>query len=315
VVRPLPGSPKGIAIGCGINPFYSDIDTYHMAQCAIDEAVRNVLCVGASFERIALLDNFCWGNPERAEDLAALVRAAEACRDLSIKLKLPFISGKDSFYNEFIHKGKRIAIPQTLLISALSIVEDCAKAVSPEFKEEGNLVYILGITRKELGGSAFARLHGKSGGRVPSVEALRAKQIFHAVSAVTKKGLAVSLHDCSDGGLAVALAEMSLSSDKGVNVFLDEVPLELKLKDHEILFAESPTRFIAEVQKERQKEFENSLKGVPYGLIGCVASEPMLSVFSRNRQVISVTTEGLRKSFKEGFPGIFRYEKRVESIK
>src|SRR4029077_14047499 len=115
VVAPALGAGPGFAVGCGLNPRYGDLDPYAMAAAAIDEAVRNVVAVGADPSRIALLDNFCWGNTDRPETLGSLVLAAEACRDVSLAFNMPFISGKDSLKNEFHAQGRNLIIPPTLL--------------------------------------------------------------------------------------------------------------------------------------------------------------------------------------------------------
>jgi len=335
LVRPVLSSNKAVAIGCGINPFYSDVDPYHMAACAIDEAVRNVLCVGGAFQRTALLDNFCWGNPEREKDLAGLVRAAKACHDMAVALRLPFISGKDSFYNEFIpvskitraapvdgwtgtspnkgptrgssHEKKRIVIPYTLLISAMSVVDDYTRAVSADFKKDGNLIYLVGPTSNALGAGSYARLYGKCGSNVPQVDAALAVKIFKSISLITEKGIAVSLHDCADGGLAVALAEMCFSSGRGANIFVDEVPSSSRLKDYQILFSESPSRFIVEVEPSQRKAFERVVKGIPYGLIGCVQKDPLMQVWRGKNKIVHAPVGTLQGHFTEGFPAIFRY--------
>ena len=168
VIRPVLGSRRGVVIACGMNPRYGDFDTYHMAASAIDEAVRNCVAVGADPTRIAILDNFCWGDCERPETLGSLVRAAIACHDVAIALGTPFISGKDSLNNEFSYtdaNGQRrtIAIPPSLLISAMGQVDDVAQCVTMDFKQAGNLLYLVGETRDEMGGSHFALVNGLDG--------------------------------------------------------------------------------------------------------------------------------------------------------
>ena len=153
------GSTRGLAVGCGINPRYGKLDPYAMAACVIDEAIRNCVAVGADPERIALLDNFCWGNTERPETLGSLVLAAQACHDLALAYGTPFISGKDSLNNEYTHEGRSLAIPPTLLISAIGQVPDVRSCVTMDLKEPGNLLLLLGMTRLELGGSLWAELH------------------------------------------------------------------------------------------------------------------------------------------------------------
>src|SRR5437660_10815045 len=170
VVMPVLGSNIGLAIGCGINPRYGDLDPYWMAASAVDEAVRNVVAVGADPSRIALLDNFCWGNTDRPEVLGSLVRAAAACRDAALALNMPFISGKDSLNNEFHAADRNIVIPPTLLISALGRVPDVRRCVTMDLKGPGNVLLLIGTTRDEMGGSHFHLIHRFDGGQVLRVD-------------------------------------------------------------------------------------------------------------------------------------------------
>ena len=198
VIRPVLGSRRGVVIACGMNPRYGDFDTYHMAASAIDEAIRNCVAVGADPTRIAMLDNFCWGDCERPETLGGLVRAALACHDMAVALGTPFISGKDSLNNEFSYvddRGQRqtIAIPPSLLISAMGQVDDVAKCVTMDLKQAGNLLYLVGETRDELGGSHFALVNGLAGGNVPTVDAERAGEMFAAMHRAISSGLGASV--------------------------------------------------------------------------------------------------------------------------
>ncbi len=215
VVLPVRGSTKGLAIACGINPRYGELDPYAMAGCVIDEAVRNCVAVGADPARIALLDNFCWGSPERPETLGSLVLAARGCHDLALAYRTPFISGKDSLYNEYAHQGTSLAIPPTLLISALGQVPDVRRCVTMDLKEAGNRLLVAGLTRLELGGSQWLETLGRSGGGAPRVDPALGRRLFAAIHAAINAGLIRSCHDLSDGGLAVALAEMALAGGLG----------------------------------------------------------------------------------------------------
>ncbi len=167
VILPVRGSYRGLAVACGINPRYARLDPFAMAACVIDEAVRNCVAVGAHPRRIALLDNFCWGSTERPETLGSLVLAAQACHDLALAYKTPFISGKDSLNNEYVHEGQSLAIPATLLISAIGQVPDVRRCVTMDFKEPGNLVILVGMTRHELGGSLWGRCMGRKAAMCP----------------------------------------------------------------------------------------------------------------------------------------------------
>src|SRR5262249_16850707 len=159
-------------------PRYGDLDPYAMAAAAIDEAVRNVVAVGADPARIALLDNFCWGNTDRPEVLGSLVRAAEACRDVALAYTMPFISGKDSLNNEDDPVGRHITIPPTLLISALGRVPDVRRCVTMDLKEPANLLFLVGLTKDEMGGSHHHLVRGTQGGAVPQVDLGLAPHVF-----------------------------------------------------------------------------------------------------------------------------------------
>jgi phosphoribosylformylglycinamidine synthase len=273
VVLPVRGSTRGLAVGCGINPRYGRLDPYDMAACVIDEAIRNCVAVGADPGRIALLDNFCWGNTERPETLGSLVRAAEACRDVSLAYRAPFISGKDSLNNEFVHEGASLAIPPTLLISALGIVPDIRSCVTMDLKEEGNVLLVLGLTGVDLGGSVWAEVHGQAGGPAPRLDPARGPGLFRALHEAIAAGLVRSCHDLSEGGLAVALAEMALAGGLGARVALRDVPRrDDAARDWILLFSESPTRFVLEVRPEDRGELERRLGGLPLGRLGEVAA-------------------------------------------
>lgn len=304
VLRPDLESKECIAIGVGINPFYSDIDPYWMAASSIDEAIRNVICVGADFEKIFLLDNFSWGAPS-PHNLGALVRACLSCYDFSKEFLTPFISGKDSLNNEYIIEGKRIVIPHTLLITALSVIDDWRKVIPNYFLHQENLVYIVGVTKNEMGASEYFRMKKIKEGYVPRVEK-DAKKIFKQLSEAIREGLVVSCHDCSEGGLAVAICEMCLVNSLGVTVFLDEVPSD-NLLSYEILFSESPTRFIVEVKKENKDKFEKYMEGIPLGLIGCISKSDSVSFWFKGKEIVNLKIEEIKRVKKEVFAE-FYYE-------
>ena len=279
VVLPVAGSTRGLAISCGINPRYGLIDPYAMAGCAIDEAVRNCVSVGADPDRIAILDNFCWGNTERPETLGSLVRAAEGCRDVALAYGTPFISGKDSLYNEYTHEGKSLAIPGTLLISAMGQVPDVRKCVTMDLKEPGNFLLLVGETRDELGGSHWAMVRGLEGGNVPRVDPEVAPRVFRAVHEAISRGLVRSCHDLSEGGLAVALAEMAIAGGLGVTGLFTEVFVPLTHPAAVALFSESPTRFLLESRPKDFQEILSIFRGFTRDLIGVVAEQPRLLIY------------------------------------
>jgi phosphoribosylformylglycinamidine synthase len=269
VVRPVLASRRAVAVSCGMNPYYGDLDTYHMATSGIDEAIRNCVAVGADPERIAILDNFCWGDCEQPETLGSLVRAALACHDMAVALLTPFISGKDSLNNEFSYvdtagEKQSIAIPPTLLISAMGQVDNVDHCVTMDLKAAGNLLYQVGITRCELGGSHYALVADLGGGRVPRVDLVTAKATFAAVYQAICEGLVRACHDLSEGGLVVAAAEMAFAGGLGASIDLTNVPRETDAEHPVVLlFGESNSRFLCEVPAERAAAFEAIFARLP----------------------------------------------------
>jgi phosphoribosylformylglycinamidine synthase len=301
VIRPDLKSKRCVAIGVGINPSYSDFDPYIMASLVLEEALRNVSCCGASLEKTFILDNFSWGSPEDKINLGGLVRASLGCKDFSLYYQVPFISGKDSLYNEYAIENKRIIIPGTLLISAVCILDDPDYIPSSVFLKEGNLIYLIGLTKPELGCSEYFRMLKIKKGILPKIEKKIAKDIFFSLNRVIKKKLVVSCHDLSEGGLVVALAEMCMQ-DKGASIFLEEVPRQDNLSCTEILFSESPTRFLVEVEKEKKEEFEKEFKNLPIGLVGCVSNDKKLVIYNKEcKKIIDLEIEDLRKSWLNTF--------------
>jgi phosphoribosylformylglycinamidine synthase len=305
VLRPVLGSRRGIVIACGMNPRYADGDTYHMAASAIDEAVRNCVAVGANPERIAILDNFCWGYTDRPETLGSLVRAALACRDIAVALGTPFISGKDSLNNEFTYTAagvrRTISIPPSLLISAIGQVDDVEQCVTMDAKEPGNLVYQVGRTHGELGGSHYALVLHLAGGVFPRVDAQRARRTYAAVHAAIRAGLVRACHDLSEGGLAAAAAEMAFAGGLGMELDVDLVPHQLVHDGDrvaELLFAESNTRLLCEVPPGRQEAFERAMGDVPHACIGKVTAEARLRISADRRIVIDAETARLKAAWQ-----------------
>ncbi|MEQ1894360.1 MAG: phosphoribosylformylglycinamidine synthase subunit PurL, partial [Planctomycetota bacterium] len=226
VLQPLASSRRGVAIACGANTRQGALDPYAMALSVIDEALRNAVAVGADPACTAILDNFSWGNCEMPDRLGALVLAAQGCYDAAKAFGTPFVSGKDSLNNEYRVGAETLSIPPTLLITALARVPDVARCVTMDAKAAGNRVYLVGATAPELGGSLYHHLAGRAGGRVPKVELARAPQRFAALHGAIQHGLVASCHDLSEGGLAVAAAEMAFAGGLGLALELAKVPRE-----------------------------------------------------------------------------------------
>jgi phosphoribosylformylglycinamidine synthase len=276
VVVPVLGSWAGLAVGCGINPHYGDIDPYAMAAAAIDEAVRNVVAVGADPARVALLDNFCWGNTDRPEVLGSLVRAAEACRDVALAYGMPFISGKDSLKNEYQSAGLQIVIPPTLLISALGRVPDVRRCVTMDLKEPGNHLFLVGATRDEMGGSHYHLVTGREGGAAPMPDLALAPAVFARLHDAIRRGLVRACHDLSEGGLTVALAEMAFAGAVGADV--TGLAALGTLPDEVLLFSETPTRFVIEVTPANAQAVRECFGDVALSPIGRTVKEPRLRI-------------------------------------
>jgi phosphoribosylformylglycinamidine synthase len=285
VIRPLLDSFEGVIVANGLCPRYSDIDTYHMAACAVDEAVRNTIAVGGRLGAIAGLDNFCWCDPVRSEKtpdgdykLAQLVRANQALYDYTKVYGVPCISGKDSMKNDYQIGQTKISIPPTLLFSTIGKIEDIRKALTMDAKKAGHLVYVLGETHAELGGSEWYAMHGFIGNAVPKVNGEKAKVLYDTLSKAIEAGLVASCHDCSDGGLGVALAETAFSGGLGMRIDLVRVPCEGIDRDDVLLFSESQSRFVATVSPEKNAAFEAAMQGCDYGMVGAVIAEPVFIV-------------------------------------
>jgi phosphoribosylformylglycinamidine synthase II/phosphoribosylformylglycinamidine synthase I len=279
------GSPqRGVAIANGICPLYGEVDPYAMAWAAIDEAIRNLVAVGANPDQIAILDNFCWGNPTLPDRLGALVRCAQGCHDAAVVYGVPFISGKDSLNNEYTGAdGRKHAIPGTLLISAIGIVPDVNKTVTMDLKAPGNFLYVIGETRDEMGGSHYNLVNGVTGDVVPQPN-LKALETYRALHKAIQSGLVVSCHDASEGGIAAATAEMNIAGRLGVSVDLysylgDDVENDDdNSSDRITLFSETTSRFIIEVRHSDAEDIERTFGKYGFLLLGEVSENRDLFV-------------------------------------
>ena len=309
VIRPLLDRFRGVAVGCGIVPRYSDIDTYWMMAACIDEAVRNIVAVGADPDHMAGLDNFCWCDPVRSEKtpdgeykLAQLVRANQALYDISTIYRIPCISGKDSMKNDYHIGDTKISIPPTVLFSAVGIVPDVRKAVTGDFKNPGDAIYILGETRNEMGGSEYYAAKGFIGNNVPrTADPHMAIDMYRTLHQAMQEGQVASCHDLSDGGLGVAVAESAFAGGFGADIHLAKLILEGVERDDSALFAETPHRFIISVAKENWAKFEETMKGLPLAWIGEVTDEQRLKIHSLNGTDVAVDAhiQDLKKAWQE----------------
>jgi phosphoribosylformylglycinamidine synthase len=289
---------RGLVVSNGINPQFGRLDPYRMAVSVVDEAIRNAVAVGADPARLALLDNFCWGDPKRPETLGALVEAARGCHDAALHYGTPFISGKDSLNNEYLGAdGQRHAIPPTLLISAIGLIEAVTRAVTMDLKAAGNIIYLLGETRPEFGGShlgvigypSSAQGNSIPGNRSQVVPALpaNAPALYRLLHTAMSAGLVRACHDLSEGGLAVAAAEMCIGGRLGM-------ALTLATEDAvTALFSESNGRLLAEVEPAHCAEFERLLAGQPVTRVGMVTGGPRLTISDTTQRLISLSVAQL----------------------
>jgi phosphoribosylformylglycinamidine synthase len=319
VMRVEHGAPEGLILAEGINPFYADLDAYHMMAGVVDEGVRRIISAGGRLDRIAGLDNFCWpdpvasaANPDGPHKLAQLVRANQALYDVTTAYGVPCISGKDSMKNDSVRGRRRISIPPTVLFSTLGKIDDVRRAVTMPYKREGDAIYVVGWTRAELGASEYHRWlaarqgnPGHAGGEVPRLDTGEAAAIYQAMTQATSDGLVRSSHTPSLGGLAVALALCSIGGDLGAEIDLKPVPRRAPLRDDEILFSESNARFLITCSPQQTARLEARLEGLPAARVGRVCREPRVRVLGqRGRELVNQPIRTLRRAFRETLDGL-----------
>ncbi len=314
VIRPVLDSYRGIVLSQGLYPSYSDIDTYWMAACSIDTAIRNAISIGGSLDRLAILDNFCWCDSDNPERLGQLKEAARACYDFAVAYATPFISGKDSMYNDFRGFDENfrevfISIPPTLLISSIGVVDDIRLCQTMDFKFPGDCVYCLGLTRDETGGSEYLAHMGEAitgkkyiGDSVPEVKAEEFIKIYRAYERALKAGLVSSGISVERGGLAVALAKSAMAGLHGVRIGLENLPVDVSRNDT-VLFSESQGRLLVSVNPSKRDEFEGIFAGLPFANIGHVSDDESIEVRGKDGRVI-VSTDVV--SLMNAYKGVFK---------
>jgi phosphoribosylformylglycinamidine synthase len=304
VVRPVLTEDQAVAVSQSLYPTYGDIDPYHMVAAAIDTAVRNLVATGVPLDRIALLDNFCWSQSDQSERLYELKQAAEACYDYATAYETPFISGKDSMFNEFQGYDDRgnpieIAVPPTVLISSVGVMPDFRRAVSIDLKQPGDLIYLLGETDDELGGSEYYAMYAEIGLHVPKVDAARNRSRYQRLSAAIANGLVSSAISVTRGGLAVALAKTALAGRYGVQIDLDAVRGQWLRYDH-ALFAESQGRVVVSVRPDQQASFEACFEPGDCACIGQVTEADDFRVDHDNEPVVLTNLSMLGSRYYNG---------------
>ncbi len=305
VLKPLYNSWEGLVISHGICPRFSDIDTYAMAANAIDEAVRNAICVGADPGYLAGLDNFCWamgfGETDEVMYTGKLVRANKALFDITTAYKVPCISGKDSMRNDYRIGSTAISVPPTLLFSVIGKIPDIRKTVSMDVKHAGDLIYILGFTQHELGGSEYLDSIGLTGYSVPCIDPRSALMRYQQIYKAIQNNWVQSCHDCSDGGLGVALAESAFAGGIGMEIDLKKVPHKdhsHSLRDDILLFAESASRLIVTIKPEHREKFEELFCDQPYGCIGTVCGTDLIIKGIDGTHILSKSITELKEAWQ-----------------
>ena len=307
VLRPVLTSERGLVVAHGICPRYSDYDTYWMMANAMDEAIRNAVCVGGNPDFMAGVDNFCWCDPVESErnpdgryKMAQLVRACKALRHFSLAFGVPCISGKDSMKNDYVNAGDKISIPPTVLFSVMSVLHNVSAAQTSDFKQAGQAIYLMGATRRELGGSEAGLELGLPGGNVPTVDAATALSRYRAVHTLMGQRAVTACHDCSDGGLAVALAEMCMGGRLGCDIDLDAIPrCGADMNATELLYSESASRLLVTVKPDIAPIMDVLGSWQVVRRIGTVTDSGRMTVRTGSTTLINEQVEDLAHAFKK----------------
>jgi len=305
VIRPAFNSDEGLVISHGICPRIAQ-DGYAMAALAFDEAVRNAISCGAKFGYLACLDNFSWPDPVKSsrtpdgeQKLGSLVRACIALYDCATGYGIPIVSGKDSMKNDYYSGERKYSILPTLLVTVIGKIDRVHNAVSSEFKKPGDIIYVLGTTHDELGGSEFHRLFGGVGNSPPQVRPDEHIPLYRALSGAMEDGLVASAHDVSDGGLAVAFAESALGFSFGAELDLNGVPSACDREDA-LLFSESPGRFVVSVAPEKADAFEKRMQGTAFRKAGRVRGDKRFLIKRGDASIINDSIDEIRNAYFKG---------------
>jgi phosphoribosylformylglycinamidine synthase subunit PurSL len=311
-IRPVLGSRKGVILSNALFPSYSELDPYAMAASAIDTAIRNIISAGGQLGHIALLDNFCWCSGFDPVRLDQLKKAAKACFDYATRFNTPFISGKDSMFNDFKgfdEKGNpiQISIPPTLLISSIGIIDDVHKLISLDVKHAVDLIYLLGETYDEMGGSEYLKMKSEKDQKkytsihVPRVDAMKNIRLYKAFAQDSDSQIISSAISIGRGGLLVALSKMAMAGMLGIDVTLQDLPGSVK-RDDIALFSESQGRIITTIAVENRNQFEKVMKGIPYACIGKVTKDQKIIIRGlKGHEIVNITVGEALKVYRETF--------------
>jgi phosphoribosylformylglycinamidine synthase subunit PurSL len=304
-----------LAASQALLPAYAAIDAYHMVAATVDEAVRRVLAVGGDLDQIGGVDNFCWPNiqydprqnPDGRFKAAQLVRANWALRDVCLAYGIPLLSGKDSMYVDghvagaFGERHKISGLP-TMQFTTTTVVPDVGLCQTMEAKRAGDLVYMLGHTRNELGGSEYYDLFGYVGSHVPQLNTRSSTPLYQALQKAIAAGLTASCRGLYRGGLAVHAAMVAFAGQLGMRLDLGRVPtIDSDLRDDQILFSESCGRFLVTVNPADRQSFEGQFSGLPCACVGEVTADQVFVVLGKDgRSLMEESVAELKNSWQQG---------------
>lgn len=295
----IDGSEKALAIGLSLLPQYGDLDPAAMARVSVDEAFRNLVVCGADPDQVALLDNFCMGNPDDPAELGRLVETARGLAEAADGFNAPFVSGKDSFYNYFEIDGESITIPVTCLVSAMGVVESLSHRVGATLTRSDSRIALLGLTGNHTAGSAYADHLGADGAKVPDADPAAALARYRKVHQAIQHGWIRAAHDLSEGGLAVALAEFGFGGKAALEIDLAQVPEETPLASRTLLFSESGMRILFEIDPQHEANLADLFADEPWAVIGHSAPGPArLRVSRGNTLLLDESLTELKETWK-----------------
>ncbi|BBO72551.1 phosphoribosylformylglycinamidine synthase subunit PurL [Desulfosarcina alkanivorans] len=315
VIRPVLTSERGLVFSQALIPMYSAIDAYHMTTCTIDEAVRRAIAVGGDPDHLGGVDNFCWPsvqydadrNPDGKHKAAGLVRSCRALKTMCMAYGIPLLSGKDSMYVDGHLPGRygeshKVSALETLQFSVAGVIEDVGQCLTMDAKVPGDLVYVVGLTRNELGGSEYYELFGELGLNVPVVDPDGFAVCYRLMAEAVRKGLLASCHGIYRGGLAVHLALVAMAGETGLAVNLKRVPSDGIDRDDTLLFSESAGRFIVTVAPENRDAFDRLMAGQTAACVGRVTRTPQLKIDGMHGKCIAeLTVEQMKSAWKGPF--------------
>ena len=301
VFHPVLNSLKGVVLSSALYPSYGDISTYHMASCAIDTAIRNIISVGGTLKHLSLLDNFCWCSSNYKTRLWQLVKAVRACYDYAVGYGTPFISGKDSMFNDFKGYDKKgnsisISIPPTLLISGISVIPDVMKTISPEFKNVDDYIYLLGETNNELGGGEYLKMLNFIGNNVPQVDLKKNLKTYLILEKLIEKEILSSSLSVNSGGLAISLAKASVGGMLGCDISLSNIKGNANTSDTK-LFSESQGRILISISPRKIKLFEKMVKRISYTRLGQVTKNNKFIITNNDKKIVETNIKKLHDAY------------------